>query len=116
MTVAFGLRNMQSWEAALGEMARVLRPGGHLLILDFSIPRPPLRWLYTPYLHHVLPRLAGWLTGEQDAYQYLGDSIEIFPQGRALCSFLEAAGFADTDAEQLSGGIVTLYTGEKHRN
>lgn len=110
ITVAFGLRNMASWPDALVEMRRVLRPGGHLLILDFSLPPPPLRWLYRPYLHHVLPRLAGWLTGQRAAYDYLGESIEKFPQGRAMCALLQNAGFADPACEPLCGGIVTLYT------
>jgi demethylmenaquinone methyltransferase/2-methoxy-6-polyprenyl-1,4-benzoquinol methylase len=109
-TVAFGLRNMASWSGALAEFARVLAPGGHLLVLDFSVPRPPLRWLYRPYLHHLLPRLAGWLTGEGDAYRYLGASIEAFPHGPALASLLEDAGFQEVTWEPLSGGIVTLYT------
>ncbi len=113
VTVAFGLRNMASWEGALCEMARVLRPAGHLLVLDFSIPESPLRWLYRPYLHHVLPRLAGWLTGERDAYRYLGDSIEAFPSGATLCSLIEQAGFCEAKAEPLAGGIVTLYTATK---
>lgn len=112
-TVAFGLRNMASWDGALREMCRVLRPGGRLLVLDFSIPSGPLRWLYRPYLHHVLPRLAGWLTGEPDAYRYLGASIEAFPSGRALCALIEAAGFREASAEPLSGGIVGLYTAAK---
>ena len=73
VTVAFGLRNMESWPRALAEMRRILHPGGHLLILDFSIPGPPLRWAYRPYLHHVLPRIAAFLTREKEAYEYLGD-------------------------------------------
>ena len=110
LTVAFGLRNMESWPGALAEMARVLRPGGHLLVLDFSVPPAPVRWLYRPYLHHVLPRLAALLTGEKAAYDYLGDSIEKFPCGPAMCALIEGAGFAGARCEPLSGGIVSLYT------
>lgn len=111
VTVAFGLRNMASWPEALKQMHRVLRPGGHVLILDFSVPPAPLRWVYRPYLHRVLPWIAGWLTGERGAYEYLGDSIERFPSGAAMCRLLEDAGFASPSAERLTGGIVSLYTG-----
>jgi demethylmenaquinone methyltransferase/2-methoxy-6-polyprenyl-1,4-benzoquinol methylase len=81
-----------------------------LLVLDFSVPAPPLRWIYRPYLHHILPRIAAGLTGEKSAYDYLGESIEEFPQGAALCAFMTGAGLADTTCEPLSGGIVSLYT------
>jgi demethylmenaquinone methyltransferase/2-methoxy-6-polyprenyl-1,4-benzoquinol methylase len=111
VTVAFGLRNMASWPGALAQMRRVLRPGGHVLILDFSVPPAPLRWIYRPYLHHVLPWIAGWLTGERGAYEYLGESIERFPAGEAMCQLLREAGFAQPTAERLTGGIVSLYTG-----
>jgi demethylmenaquinone methyltransferase/2-methoxy-6-polyprenyl-1,4-benzoquinol methylase len=113
VTVAFGLRNMASWPGALREMLRVLRPGGHVLVLDFSLPRPPLLWLYRPYLHHILPRIAALLTREKAAYEYLGESIEKFPSGSAMCALLVEAGFGQTVCEPLSGGIVSLYTASK---
>jgi demethylmenaquinone methyltransferase/2-methoxy-6-polyprenyl-1,4-benzoquinol methylase len=116
LTVAFGLRNMASWEGALAEMRRVLRPGGHLLILDFSVPKPPLRWVYRPYLHYLLPQVAGWLTGEKGAYEYLGQSIEQFPHGPAMCALLERIGFSEAGHEPLSGGIVSLYTAARSSN
>ncbi len=113
LTIAFGLRNMESWPVALAEMARVLRPGGHLLVLDFSVPRAPFRGLYRFYLHRILPHLATLLTGEKAAYEYLGDSIETFPQGEAMCALLKEAGFAEPRCLPLTGGIVSLYTAEK---
>lgn len=115
VTVAFGLRNMASWSGGLREMRRVLKPGGHVLVLDFSVPGAPLRWAYRPYLHHVLPRVAGLLTGEMSAYEYLGDSIEKFPAGQAMCALMQTEGFENADCEALSGGIVSLYTGTAGR-
>ena len=113
LTVAFGLRNMESWPRALGEMARVLKPAGYLLVLDFSIPPRPLRWIYRPYLHHVLPHIASFLTGEKSAYDYLGSSIETFPSGDAMAALLKTAGFDETQLEPLTGGIVTIYSGRR---
>jgi demethylmenaquinone methyltransferase/2-methoxy-6-polyprenyl-1,4-benzoquinol methylase len=113
VTVAFGLRNMASWEGALGEMARVLSPGGHILILDFSVPQSPLREVYRPYLHHVLPRLASWVTGEKEAYRYLAESIEAFPSRERLCQLMVGAGITEATYISLSGGIVSLYTGRR---
>jgi demethylmenaquinone methyltransferase/2-methoxy-6-polyprenyl-1,4-benzoquinol methylase len=113
VTVAFGLRNMESWPGALREMSRVLTPGGHLLILDFSIPPPPLRGPYRFYLHHILPVIAGIVTREKSAYQYLGDSIEKFPAGPAMLALLTECGFASPTCEPLSCGIVSLYTAVK---
>ena len=113
VTIAFGLRNMASWPEALREMARVLKPGGHVLVLDFSIPGPPLRGIYRFYLHRILPRIAAVLTREKAAYDYLADSIEKFPAGREMTALIEANGFDNATCEQLSGGIVSLYTGRR---
>ena len=113
VTVAFGLRNMSDWGAALAEMARVLPPGGHVLVLDFSLPRGGWRPLYRAYLHHCLPWLAGIITGQKAAYDYLGDSIERFPGGQEMCALLEASGFHDAQAQPLSRGIVTIYCGTR---
>jgi demethylmenaquinone methyltransferase / 2-methoxy-6-polyprenyl-1,4-benzoquinol methylase len=113
VTVAFGLRNMESWPGALREMARVLRPGGHLLVLDFSMPRPPFSAVYRFYLHRVLPLFAGLLTGNRAGYEYLGESIEAFPSGPAMCDLIRAHGFAGASAEPLAAGIVSIYTAMK---
>jgi demethylmenaquinone methyltransferase/2-methoxy-6-polyprenyl-1,4-benzoquinol methylase len=113
VTIAFGLRNMASFETALREVRRVLRAGGHVAILDFSLPGPPLRALYRFYLHHVLPILAGWLTGVPDAYRYFGGTIEDFPKGEAMLELLRRCGLANCAAKPLTAGVVTIYTGQK---
>ncbi|PYJ24277.1 MAG: bifunctional demethylmenaquinone methyltransferase/2-methoxy-6-polyprenyl-1,4-benzoquinol methylase UbiE [Verrucomicrobia bacterium] len=114
ITVAFGLRNMENCGAALREMSRILRKGGHLLILEFSLPRfSILRAAYRFYLHRFLPILGSLLTRHKDAYAYLGESIEEFPRGEAMVRLLEANGFRNAAARPLSSGIVTIYTAEK---
>ncbi|MEP6686181.1 MAG: class I SAM-dependent methyltransferase, partial [Verrucomicrobiota bacterium] len=112
-TVAFGLRNMVDWNVALREMARVLASHGHLLVLDFSIPRWPWRTPYRFYLHRCLPWLAAFLTGQKDAYDYLGASIEIFPSGNVMLRLIESNGFANANAQEMTGGVVTMYTAQK---
>lgn len=109
VTVAFGLRNMGDYPLALKEMRRVLKPGGHLFILDFSQPEAPLCHPYRLYLHHVLPKLAGLLTGQKDAYEYLGDSIEQFPSGKDMTDLLEANGYGSATAMPMTFGVVTAY-------
>lgn len=112
VTVAFGLRNMVSYPDALKEMKRMLRPGGHLLILDFSLPENLLLPPYRFYLHHILPMIAGWMTGHREAYDYLADSIEAFPCGQAMKTLLAECGYTNITAEPLNGGIASIYTAQ----
>lgn len=112
-TVAFGLRNMEDYAAALREFHRVLTPGGHLMVLEFSMPQGIFLPPYRVYLHHVLPRIAGWVTGNSGAYDYLGDSIEAFPRGEAFTALLESVGYHGCTALPLSLGVATLYTAQK---
>jgi demethylmenaquinone methyltransferase / 2-methoxy-6-polyprenyl-1,4-benzoquinol methylase len=113
VTVGFGLRNMADWDRALDEMSRVLRPEGHVLVLDFSIPAGMLRPFYRFYLHRCLPRFASIVTGQKAAYDYLGGSIEKFPSGAPMLELIERNGFTLAAAEPLTGGIATIYTATK---
>ena len=113
VTVAFGLRNMADYEKALHEMLRVLKPGGHLFILDFSLPKGLMRGPYRLYLHHVLPKMAGFLTKEKDAYEYLGGSIEQFPSGENMISLLKESGFENSDSTPMTFGVVSVYDATK---
>ena len=114
VTIAFGLRNITDWAAAIREMSRILSDNGHVLIMDFSLPElSMLRGLYRFYLHRFLPVFGSWLTGKKSAYDYLGDSIEQFPGGDAMLQLIESNGFRNATAEPLSGGIVTIYTATK---
>ena len=110
LTVAFGLRNMADWPRALQEMRRVLKPGGRLLILDFSLPTGILRGPYRLYLNKVLPKIAGLITGEGDAYEYLAGTIEQFPSGKDMCALIETAGFTSAEAQPLTFGVASVYT------
>ncbi len=113
VTVAFGLRNMADYPKAISEMQRVLKPGGHLLILDFSLPTNLLREPYTFYLDKVLPHLAGFITQQPDAYHYLSDSIKAFPSGDNMKKLLESQGLIQPNHEELSFGVASIYTAQK---
>ena len=114
ITIAFGLRNLEDCSAALTEMARVLNRSGHLLVLEFSLPTTPiLRAAYRFYLHRCLPFIGSLLTQTKSAYDYLGDSIEEFPSGNAMCELMLANGYVSPTFEPLTGGIVTIYTSTK---
>ena len=114
VTVAFGLRNMASWAGAIREMSGVLRPGGALFVLDFSLPSNALiRRAHLFYLRRVMPLVAGALTGERRAYEYLCSSIESFPSGERMCDLMKANGFDKATALPLTFGIAALYVAEK---
>src|SRR5262245_31378138 len=114
VTIGFGLRNLEDCTAALTEMRRVLKPDGHLLVLEFSLPTTPiLRAAYRFYLHRCLPFLGSFLTQKKSAYDYLGDSIEEFPSGNTMCELMRRSGYVSTSFEPLTGGIVTIYTAAK---
>jgi len=114
VTIAFGLRNLENCSAALTEMWRVLKAKGHLLVLEFSLPTTPLlRAAYRFYLHRFLPLLGSFLTQKKNAYDYLGDSIEEFPSGNAMCELMRGTRYVSPNFERLTGGIVTIYTAAK---
>lgn len=114
VTIAFGLRNLQNYSAALSEMWRVLKAKGHVLVLEFSLPTTPIiRAAYRFYLHRCLPLLGSLLTKKKSAYDYLGDSIEEFPSGNAMCELMRETGYAFPSIEPLTRGIVTIYTATK---
>ena len=111
VTVAFGLRNMTHKERALAEMARVLKPGGRLLVLEFSKVAKPLEKAYDWYSFSVLPRLGQWVAGDAASYRYLAESIRMHPDQATLRAMMKTAGFGHVDVHNLSGGVVALHLG-----
>jgi demethylmenaquinone methyltransferase/2-methoxy-6-polyprenyl-1,4-benzoquinol methylase len=113
VSVAFGLRNMTHKDRALADMCRVLRPGGRLLVLEFSKVAPPLEKLYDWYSFKVLPRLGKLVANDSESYQYLAESIRMHPGQAELKSMMKTAGFGHVDVHNLSAGVVALHVGIK---
>lgn len=114
VTVAFGVRNFEHLERGLAEMCRVLRPGGKVVVLEFSTPeRFPMKQLYRFYFKQILPRVGGFVSGDRKAYEYLPASVFAFPQGDRFLQIMRSCGYRNVAQRRLTFGIASLYTGEK---
>ena len=113
VTVAFGVRNFEYLEQGLSEIRRVLRPGGKLVVLEFSQPSGLTGKLYCGYMRRVCPLLVSLFSRNTKAYTYLGDSIQAFPEGDRFTAVLDKVGYRDTSAKAMTLGICSIYTGVK---
>jgi demethylmenaquinone methyltransferase/2-methoxy-6-polyprenyl-1,4-benzoquinol methylase len=113
VSVAFGLRNMTHKDVALTEMNRVLKPGGKLLVLEFSKVAPPLEKAYDWYSFKILPKLGKLVAGDDASYRYLAESIRMHPSQEELKSLMKSSGFGHVDYHNLTGGLVALHVGIK---
>ncbi|MDF9830178.1 bifunctional demethylmenaquinone methyltransferase/2-methoxy-6-polyprenyl-1,4-benzoquinol methylase UbiE [Parabacteroides sp. PF5-6] len=114
VTAAFGVRNFEDIRQGIGEMYRVLRPGGRLMILELTTPeRFPMRQLFALYSHTVIPLIGRLVSKEKNAYDYLPASIRVVPQGRVMTGLLEEIGFRDAQVRTFTFGICSLYTATK---
>lgn len=114
VTAAFGVRNFEDIEQGIREMYRVLRPDGHVMILELSTPEHfPMKQLYSIYSKWVIPTIGRLFSKEQSAYSYLPASIKVVPQGKVMTDLLSRVGFSEVQARTLTFGICSLYTGTK---
>lgn len=114
VTVAFGVRNFEHLQKGLREMLRVLKPGGKVIILEFSMPEHfPMKQLYKFYFRYILPTLGGWISGNKGAYTYLPESVMKFPQGQEFLQILRECGYTDVLQKKLNFGIASIYVGKK---
>ena len=113
VTVAFGVRNFEHLRSGLQEMLRVLKPGGKLVVLEFSKPKKAFQGLYNLYMKTIAPGVGSLLTHNREAYQYLTNSVKAFPEGNDFVNILSEVGYSNTYLKTLSLGICTIYCGEK---
>jgi demethylmenaquinone methyltransferase / 2-methoxy-6-polyprenyl-1,4-benzoquinol methylase len=114
ITVGFGVRNFENLEKGLGEMLRVLKPGGKAAVLEFSKPRKfPIKQSFKFYSKYIIPKLGKSISKDEAAYAYLPESVEAFPEGQAFVDILTKVGFKNIIRKEVSGGIATIYLGEK---
>jgi demethylmenaquinone methyltransferase/2-methoxy-6-polyprenyl-1,4-benzoquinol methylase len=113
-TVAFGVRNFENLEKGLREIHRVLKPNGHIVVLEFSKPSAfPFKQLYRFYFKNILPTVGNWLSRDKAAYSYLPASVDAFPYGKSFLSVLSAVGFSEPQSRVLTFGISSIYTAKK---
>lgn len=114
VTISFGLRNVTQIDKALAEAHRVLKPGGHFFCLEFSkVFIKPLRHLYKAYAFHIIPRMGKAIAKNEDAYQYLVESIENFPDQETLCAMMRDVGFGSVNFRNMTAGVVAIHRGTK---
>lgn len=114
VTIAFGLRNLSNFRDGLVELHRILKPGGRLVVLEFSSPAVPgFRSLFNFYFSQILPRIGGMVSGSRGAYEYLPDSVSKFPDQKDLAKLMQHAGFDNVSYSNLTGGIAAIHSGSR---